>query len=199
MTPGGWFKLEIVLVSSAIAILGLTFLTPVYSIKTVTGGGSTSGEHLVTEYYFDRSKVTYLGSEELHSYDHSEIGRVLAVEKLAWASSLFLVWAFLIAIIVGRDALTIMIGWMAMVTSVIAIAYPVVAIPGALDGIDGFYGASQEASWAPAMGWYLSLVSGVFVLFVALRRMNQYFTETREKTDEDWSPPDEAPIDELLR
>lgn len=199
MTPGGWGKLEIVLVSSAIAILGLTFLTPVYSIERVTGVGSASGEHLVTEYYFDRSKVTYFGSEEFHNYDDTKIGGVLAVEKLAWASSLFLVWAFLIAIIVGRDVLTIIIGWMAMVTSVIAIAYPIVEIPNAIEGIHGFYGSSLDASWAPSIGWYLSLASGVFVMFVALRRMNRYFTETHEEPDEDWPPTDEAPIDELLR
>ncbi len=170
-----------------------------YSTVNVAGVGSASGEHLVTEYYFDRSRVTYLGSEEFHTYDHSEIGSVLAVEKLAWASSLFLVWAFLIALIVGRDVLTIMIGWMAMVTSVIAIAYPIVEIPNAIEGIDGFYGSSNYASWAPSIGWYLSLVSGIFVLIVAIGRMNGYFMETREKMDEDWSQTDEAPIDELLR
>jgi hypothetical protein len=199
MTTGGWLKLEIILVSSAIAIIGLTFLAPVYSTVNITGVGSASGEHLVTEYYFDRSKVTYLGSEEFHTYDHTEIGRVLAVEKLAWASSLFLVWALLIALIVGRDVLTIMIGWMAMVTSVIAIAYPIVEIPNAIEGINGFYGSSHDASWAPSTGWYLSLVSGIFVLFVALRRMNGYFMVTHEKTDEDWTPMDDAPIDELLK
>ena len=199
MTPGGWLKLDIILVSSAIAILGLTYLAPMYSTVNITGVGSTSGEHLVTEYYFDRSKVTYLGSEDFHTYDHSKIGSVLAVEKLAWASSLFLVWAFLIALIIGRDVLTIIIGWMAMVTSVIAIAYPVVEIPNAIEGINGFYGSSIDASWAPSIGWYLSLVSGIFVLIVALRRMNGYFMETREKVDEDWSPTDDAPIDELLR
>jgi len=194
MSPERWSKADTVLVGTFILLVALSLVAPQYKITTTTIFQNGGAPHSITVFYYvDNTKIKSSLGTDFSPYDSTEgIGDVLALEKLALACSLFLAWMFLIVLVFGTDMLRITLGWMAMVGSVIAVAYPIVEIPGSLTIIDGFFGTAHEdlltRSWSPSSGWYLTVIGTIFIGFVTLRRMNAHFKEPHAKKEEDDLP-----------
>lgn len=217
MSPEDWVKLEIVLISTSLLLVAFSFLVPQYEIVTSSGSDPFTGrpmQRTVETFYFDFLKVkssTYAYSETVsYSYDqaspadYTDVGHFMANEKLWLACWLFLGWMLLIVMSFGRMLAQIVIGWMAVIASLVAVAYPVTEVSGAIPKISGFLGSSPSAgatvSWGPSTGWFLSILGCILVSAVVVHRMSGFFMAPPKAADQiEAGSQADVPLEELLR